>query len=261
MNIVMLRCWTLGAQKKHYGGFSNGGVQALSPEENAIFFSRLAKIWKGVMTFPMCLEWKDRFASFPSEVWQARIAEHTPNHVKSMLASPQAPKLTQLESLGWSDTTAAGVYGCYFSSNKRSVRAKKARYLYIGSATAYPGGLSARRRKILLPSSLTQKDSLKSKMRNLDLSLQGEFFKLFEVPFNYAFGDGMSVRGLAILARMVFTIWLGSFDEGLKPAIRDLTPWGLETIGYFGLAVDNPLATDFDDGDGRRKRERLGNKE
>lgn len=237
-------------------GDQDGGPPFLPPEEEALFYSRLSKIWEGLMTFPMTADWKDIISSLPSDVWLSRIAEHIPTNVKLILASPQPPALARLKSLGWSDTTDGGVFARRFKPNGKQVSIKKTDSLYIGSASKYPGGLSVRRRRMLLPSPRPQDEALKSKIKCLDLSPEGEFITLFIVPFkNGSNDDVMDVRALVILARTVLMIWLGAVDEGLKPAIKDLVPWGLKNIKYLGLAGDNPLATNFNGRDGAKKRE------
>lgn len=107
---------------------------------------------------------------------------------------------------------------------------------------------------MLLPSPGPQDEALKSKIKCLDLSPEGEFIVLFVVPFKDGSKDDvMNVRRLVILGRMVFMIWLGAVDGALKPAIRDLVPWGLENVKYLGVAGDNPLATNVNGRDGTKK--------
>lgn len=99
---------------------------------------------------------------------------------------------------------------------------------------------------MLFPSPSTQRDSLKSKTRDFDLIPEGEFITLCIVPFKGDSDDEVAdVRALVILIRAVLTIWLGAIDRSLKPAVKDLVPWGLEYIRYVGLATDNPFATNF----------------
>ena len=85
---------------------------------------------------------------------------------------------------------------------------------------------------------------------------EGKFLILSIVAFNDgSTEDVLNVRARAILARMVLMIWLGAIDEGLKPAVKDLVPWGLENVKYLGLAGDNPLAINFNGGDEAKERE------
>jgi hypothetical protein len=78
------------------------------------------------------------------------------------------------------------------------------------------------------------------------LTPDGEFITLFVVPIRNGSKDKvMNDLVLIKLARMVLMIWLGAVEEGSEPAIKDLAPRGLENIEYYGLAGDNPLATNF----------------
>jgi hypothetical protein len=108
MDSVKLGDRPLNVQKKHNESLLDGGPQDLSSEEEAIFYSRLSKIWKGLMTFPKSSEFEDIISSLPSELWLSRIAEHIPTNVKLMLASPQPPTLARLKSLGSSRRAKAG---------------------------------------------------------------------------------------------------------------------------------------------------------
>jgi hypothetical protein len=116
-------------------------------------------------------------------------------------------------------------------------------YDYIGSASDYRGGLSLRKSHMLSRLARPHDEALKRKIKDLGLNSKGEFKTLFTVSFENGFdGDVMDIRALAILARWALMIWLGAVDDGLKPAIKDLVPWGIENIEYIGLAGDNPLA-------------------
>lgn len=225
-------------------GDQDGGPPALSAEEEAIFYMRLSKIWEGLMTFPMTADWNDIISGLASEKWLSLVAEGIPTNVKSMLASSQPPTLARLKLLAWADTTDAGVFAWLSAPNEKSVM-KKTGSVYIGSASKYPGGLRLRRRRMLLRSSKPQDEALKHKIKRLDLDPEGVFITLFMVPFRDGpDGDVLNVRAVVILARAVLMIWLGAVDEGLKPVIRDLAPWGLDNQ-YAGLAGDNPLAINF----------------
>jgi hypothetical protein len=148
------------------------------------------------------------------------------------------------------------VFAWCFKPNEKQVSIEMTGYLYIGSASRYPGGLSIRKRRMLLPSPRTQDQALKSKIQRLGLCPDKEFIPLFRVPFkNGSSDDVIHVRALVILARTVLMIWLGAVDKGLKPAIKDLVPWELEDIKYLGLAGDNPLAVNINGGGGAKKRD------
>jgi len=121
-------------------------------------------------------------SSSPPEVWLSRIKEHTPKPFRSILASHQAPTIARLESLEWSDTTAAGVYGLVWKPKRKSVYLDSECYLYTGSASIYDRGLTDGRRNLLSTWPSTRNDAPKPEMRCLGLS-PGRLVTYFEVPF------------------------------------------------------------------------------
>ncbi|KAF4631730.1 hypothetical protein G7Y89_g6401 [Cudoniella acicularis] len=230
----------------------------LSPEEEEIFKSRLSKIWEGMMTFPMTVEWKDIISRWTKDEWLSRITEHIPTNVKLILVSPHPPTPAQLKSLPWLNTSDGGVLAWYTEASGMQDSTDKTIYVYIGSASDCHGGLNARKARMLSPFARPHDEALKRKIKDLGLNSEGEFrFKtLFTVPFENGFGgDVMDVRALVILARWALMIWLGAVDDGLKPLIKDLFPWGIENVEYIGLAGDNPLAINFNGSDKAMKGE------
>ncbi|TAQ86083.1 hypothetical protein B7494_g5590 [Chlorociboria aeruginascens] len=220
-----------------------GRPQALSSEEEEILYLRLLKIWEGMMTFrrrEWDAEWED-IMRFP-EKWLPRIIEHIPLNIKLMLISPHPPTPDQIKSLPPSDTTDAGVFLWCAEPNGEQNSTEKTLYVYIGSASKYPGGLNFRKRHMLSQSIEPHDEGLKLKIKDLDLNPKGEFKTLFIVPSKKGDdGDVMDVRALAILARFVLMIWLGAVGKSLKPISKDLGPWRSENIKYVGLADDVPL--------------------
>jgi len=74
-------------------------------------------------------------------------------------------------------------------------------------------------------------EALKRKIKNLGLSLKGQFGTLFTVSFENNFdGDVLDVRALSILTRLLLMIWLGAVDGELKSKTKDLVPWKLGKI-------------------------------
>lgn len=129
---------------------------ALSAEDEIIFNDELSKIWQGLMTFPTTACWKNTVVTMPSEEWQSQIASHIPTSVKSILVSPQPPTLSRLKYLAWLDTADAGVFVWCFKPNGKQVTIEMTDYLYIDSSSRYRGGLSLRKRGMLLPTPRTQ---------------------------------------------------------------------------------------------------------
>ena len=93
-----------------------------------------------------------------------------------------------------------------------------------------------------MPPLRQREEALISKIKYLNLSLDGEFIPLFIVLFkNGSFNNVKNIKALVTLARIILIIWLGAINERWKPAIKDLVPCGLEHIKYLRLAGDNPL--------------------
>lgn len=235
---------------------TNSGERPLSPEEEENFKSRLSKIWEGMKTPSVTPKWKDIISNKSTDLWLSQIAEHIPTNVKLILASPHPPTPAQLKSLPWSNTTDGGVFAWCSEANGKQDSTKKTFYVYIGSASKGDGGLNFRKSHMLSPSATPHDEGLKRKIKDLGLNAEGEFKTLSIVPFENGFdGKVTDVRALAILTRWALTIWLGAVDEGLKPKVKELVPWDLENIEYFGLVGDNPLETDFNGSDKATKGE------
>jgi hypothetical protein len=219
---------------------------SLVPEEEDIFNLYLLIIWNGIMTFRRTTEWNGIILSWTREKWLSLIAEHIPTNVKSMLASPYPPMSARLKLLPQLNTTDGAVFLWCTEQNGRQDLAEKKLYVYIGSASMYPGGLDFRKYHMLSPLTTPHDEALKAKIRKLDLNSEGEFKILLTIPFeNGVYNNVMDVRATLVLARLVLMIWLGAVDERSKPKIKTLVPWELKHIEYLGLANDNPLMTDL----------------
>jgi hypothetical protein len=115
------------------------------------------------------------------------------------------------------------VFAWRFKPNGKQASVQKTGYVCIGSASRYSGGLRTKRCRLLFsnafPSLGLQDGALISKIKRLDLSLDGEFITLFVVPFkNGSNDDVMNDIILVKLARMVLMIWLGAVDK--RPGSR-----------------------------------------
>ncbi|KAL2012465.1 hypothetical protein VTN00DRAFT_5183 [Thermoascus crustaceus] len=235
--------------QSHNHPVSFHGPQTLSPElEDSIFHARMSTIWEGLMEFPKTLQWEDTISAFPSEFWLEQIAQHTPRQVKSLLASHQPPDVALLESLGWSETSAAGVYAWILPSKCKPVCFDKQFHLLLGTTSQYGVGLRGTKDQLLSKWSSKRKDNPRSLVEGLNLSKHGKLVTLLEVPFkDDSHEETLRVRALVRLARAVFAIWLGAVRESSKPLIQKLVPWELEYIRYRGLASCKFLAFNLHD--------------
>ncbi|KAK0118601.1 hypothetical protein ONS96_011692 [Cadophora gregata f. sp. sojae] len=235
-------------QIKHLSGYfqdSNKtplyeGPQALPPElESSIFRSRLETVWEGLMTLRTTQEWAEVLSESQSESWLSMIEEYTPKHVKSILASHQPPNIAKLESIEWSPTNAAGVYGWVLKPTGSIHPFDDECYLWVGSASMYGGGLESRKENLLSWSRYTENEAPKFEMKNLGLSRRGKLlFTLLEVPFeNDSAEEIQRIRRLVTLAREVFVIWLAAAKDCSK--VKEAVPWELADIFYHCLAGHN----------------------
>lgn len=101
------------------------------------------------MEFPKTLQWEETLSASPSEFWLEQIAQHTPKQVKSVLASHQPPDIARLESLGWFETEAAGVYAWILPPKYKPVYFDKQFHLLLGSTSQYGVGLSGTKDQLL----------------------------------------------------------------------------------------------------------------
>ena len=227
---------------------------ALSVEEEEKFKSQLSKIWERIMTFKKHPQWEKRIPRESKDKWLSWIIENTPVDVKLMLVSKRPPTPDRLKKLPWSNTTDAGVLVWCTEAIREQNSTKKTTYVYVGSASDCHGGLSIREHNMLAQLPIPHDETLKLKTKNLGLNPRGEFKELFRVPFKNDFAhDVMDVKALVILTRLVFMIWLGAVDEKLMPKVKYLIPWSLEDIQYVGLAGDNPLELEINEGKNHRK--------
>jgi hypothetical protein len=227
--------------------------RTLSPEEE-IFNSRSSKIWEGMMALKRTAEFNAIISRETTDVWLSRIAEHIPANVKLILVSPHPPTPDELMSLAWSNTTDAGVLSWCSKAREKQESGEKTVYVYIGSASKYPGGLDRRRRYMLSRGAKPHDEQLKRKIKNLGLSSKGKFGTLFKVPFKNNFGGHvLDDRALTILTRLHLMISLGAVDGKLKSKTKHLVPWDLGQIRYIGLATDNPLEIAINKSSGPKK--------
>ena len=202
------------------------------------------------MAFEKKPEWEDIIPPLRSDVWFSRISSHIPVGIKRILISPHPPTPAELKSLPWSNTTDAGVFTWWAEASGKQESGERTAYVYVGSASNYPGGLIFRKRYMLSRSAEPHDEALKCKIKDLGLSPKGQFGTLFTVPFKNSFGGHvLDVRALSILTRLLLMIWLGAVSGELKSKTKALIPWELGKIQYIGLATDNPLLTDINKSD------------
>jgi hypothetical protein len=156
------------------------------------------------MTFPKTRKWDAALSNSPPELWLSPIIEYTPKRFKSILASHKPPTIAQLESLEWSDTAAAGVYGWIWKPKRKRIYLDSECHLYIGSCSKNSGCLADKRRNLLSTWRSTRYDPPKPQIRDLGLNPGKKLITFFEVPFKDNSDQEIErIRRLVALARAV----------------------------------------------------------
>jgi hypothetical protein len=202
------------------------------------------------VSFPKTQKWERTLSGTPSADWLTLIEQHTVEGFKSILSSQQPPTVSRLESLEWSNTPAAGVYGWILEPKEEltfgdSDFHDSECYLYLGTASSYGGGLACKRQDLLSPWPSARQKPPRLEICDLGLSHR-KLVTVLEIPFLDSSDEEIRrIRTLVALARAVFVIWLGAVKPVWKPAIDGLTPWRQQDIPYHGLACHNPLVYDI----------------
>ena len=222
------------------------GPRSLPPEmEESVLRSRLQTIWEGLMRTPKTKRWDEVLMNHPPSLWQSMILEALPRDVVSILTSVQPPHLARIESLPWSETSAAGVFAWILKPAKASYHFDDECYVYIGSTARHGKGLGGRRAE-LQSRPYRGMDAI---IRSIDyhkLDRRGQFVTLFEVPFADDSREEVErIRTLVTLAKAVLVIWLGAVEKRSRTAITGLVPWDIETISYLGIGGHNALYRDI----------------
>jgi hypothetical protein len=100
------------------------------------------------MSCDMTKAWKDAVSSESTESWLSDIAKGIPVQVKEVLANHDPPNIATLETLPWTGTTDAGVYG-WLLKPKPKLYFNSECQLYVGSTGRYRYGLEGRKRQHL----------------------------------------------------------------------------------------------------------------
>jgi hypothetical protein len=149
------------------------GLRALSPEEEQAFESQFSTIWEGMMALERKPEWEGIISRLRSDVCFPLISSHIPVGIKRILISSHPPTPAKLKSLAWSNITDAGVFTWWTEVGRKQESGEKIVYVYVGSASNYPGGLIFRKRYMLSRSAEPHDEALKRKIKDLGLSPKG----------------------------------------------------------------------------------------
>jgi hypothetical protein len=209
---------------------------------DSIVPGRLQEIWDRLMSCDMTKAWKDAVSSESTESWLSDIAKGIPVQVKEVLANHDPPHIATLETLPWTGTTDAGVYG-WLLKPKPKLYFNSECQLYVGSIGRYRYGLEGRKRQHLSKNPREHNRRLWYLIREKGLKPKGQFITLMAMNMKAAEGkEALRIRYLVTIAEAIFTVWLGALNE--KPEnknVRTLCPWDVLNVSYSGCSSHNPL--------------------
>lgn len=216
------------------------GPQEIPPElRKSLFNTRLIEIWQGLLEAKMAQAWEEALREKPANEWLSSISSFIPDDVKRILGGLQPPTWEELESLPVVDTNDAGVYARLAKSPSEFQTAGD-RYLYVGSASKYGGGLNARvtqhMKKRGSKESRLQRDIRKKNLEGGDRFVALMIMKIDSPEKEVVLG----VRRTVILAEAILTVWLGALQSPSNH-LQSLCPWDTQTLEYTGWSLQNPL--------------------
>jgi hypothetical protein len=222
-------------------------TKALSPDlVDSIVQGRLQDIWDGLMSCNMTKAWREALSSESAEPWLSDIARGIPVKVKEVLANHGPHNIAILETLPWTETTDAGVYG-WLLKPKPKLYFDSECQLYVGSTSRYGYGLEGRKSQHLSKNPREHNRRLWYMIREKGLKPEGQFITLTATSMKAAEGkEALRMRYLVTLAEAIFTVWLGALNG--KPENRNvhiLCPWDIQKVSYSGCSSHNPLAKDI----------------
>jgi hypothetical protein len=217
------------------------GPQGLpSGLRESLFDTRLKAIWQALLASDMVQTWRETLLRSDID-WLSLISGSIPEHVKKALGGLGPPTWEKLESLPLIDTNDAGVYA-RLATSRHDFHMASDRYLYIGSATRYSGGLKRRIADHTRERKTKHEPRLQHDIRTK--TLKDSFVTLMVVRMNHPDAEAvLEVRRTVILAEAILTVWLGAL-ESPPHDLRSACPWDLETLQWTGWSSHNPLKDD-----------------
>ncbi|KAI1478424.1 hypothetical protein F4774DRAFT_385874 [Daldinia eschscholtzii] len=227
----------------------------LSESERATLEDRLDRILEGLTEAKKTAKWDSILAGTPRAEWIERILALVPTRIGHILAAPSPPTIPELRALDWEDTDKMGVYAWILACKTQNPFFPK-HYIYVGSATRYGSGLSGRKQQHQ-NGAKHDDPSLKRRIKAHGLDRKGHFVALLSMEVaSPEPSEVMKAREFIVVAKAVFTIWLGALSSNISQTsredaktehdkLRGLCPWSLEPIPYRGLCSHNPLVVDI----------------
>ena len=252
LSVTKLATWLrrpTEAVRKHLQGLESTlvapsvvhGPQELPPGfRDSLFTARLEAVWQALLRSDMAQTWKETLER-SNEGWLSKISRLIPESVKKLLGGLRPPTWDDLESLPSIDTTDAGVYA-RLSTSRHSFHMASDRYLYVGSATRYGGGLNWRIYQHTRKNTRKWESRLQYDIRTK--RLKSSFVTLMVMKMDHSNPEAvLEVRRTVVLAEAIFTVWLGALERPPHD-LQNMCPWDLRTLQWTGWSSHNPLLDD-----------------
>lgn len=220
------------------------GPQEMPPGfQESLFNARLVEIWQGLLKSEMTEKWREALQEKSAEEWLSAISAGIPENIKKILGGLRPPTWEELEGLPWTDTDDAGVYARLVSS-RYEIQTASDRYLYVGSASRYGGGLNRRISEHTERRRRSYESRLQRDIRKKDLKGNDRFVTLMAMKMNSPMNEDVrDVRLTVTLAEAILTLWLGALQSPL-PHLQNLCQWDPQILEYTGWSSHNPLTMD-----------------
>lgn len=211
--------------------------------QNSLFNTRLVEIWQGLLKSRMTQAWSEALREKSADEWLSSISAGIPDDVKRVLGGLRPPTWDELESLSFIETNDAGVYARLVKS-PYEFQTVSDRYLYVGSASKYDGGLNARIAQHTIKTRYSRESRLQRDIRTKNLKKTGRFVTLMVMKMDGPQKDVvLDVRRTVTLAESILTVWLNAIQSPPYD-LQSLCPWDSQTLEYTGWSSHNPLTVD-----------------
>ena len=217
------------------------GPQETPPGLRKVLFdTRLVEIWQGLLNSKMTQAWREALREKSDQEWLSSISAGIPDDVKRVLGGLRPPTWEELEGLPLINTKDAGVYA-RLAQSPFEFQMVSDRYLYVGSASRYGGGLKARIAEHTRKTRRSDESRLQRDIRRKNLKGTNSFATLMVMKMDSPEKEGvLDVRRTVILAEAILTVWLGALPSRLH-GLQSLCPWDSQTLQYTGWPSQNPL--------------------
>ncbi|KAF1926327.1 uncharacterized protein M421DRAFT_6956 [Didymella exigua CBS 183.55] len=192
----------------------------------------------------MTQAWREALQEKSANEWLSSISLGIPEDVKKALGGLRPPTWDELGSLPLIDTNNAGVYARLVMS-RHKVQMVSDRYLYVGSASRYGGGLNLRIAEHTKKIKRKYESRLQYDIRTKALKASGRFITLMVMKTDSSQKEVvLDVRRTVTLAEAILTVWLSALQAPAH-GLQCVCPWDPALLQYTGWSSHNPLLNDI----------------